>query len=185
MPRIIFAILPAVAKVNEKSIVALDFGLADSFARLATSVAWLATLLAVLAVSVAGWETSLARSTDSLAKLAKSLVGLASAAALRVSTLLMKYAFMTSAASHLPEVTLPARLTSAGGSDGGALPRALLASCHNNLGSLLDLARVSALLPSLSRLTRRLVAFLRTQNLCVPAFAKSLCFIISSVSFER
>ncbi len=47
---------------------------------------------------------------------------------------------------------------------------------------LLDLAKVSELLVSLSRLTRRFVALLRTQNLWVLALAESRRFYIPRVS---
>jgi hypothetical protein len=149
-------------------------GLAVALARVGTSVAWSVALTAESAISVAGWAASLVASADSLA-------------ARRESTLLIKYELMVSAASRLLDLMLPVALTSAGGREGGALPSALLASCHNTLGlgSLLALARVSALVASLSCLTRRLAAFLRAQNLGVPALAESLRFIISRVSLVR
>jgi hypothetical protein len=97
----------------------------------------------------------------------------------------MKNALMASAASRLPVVMFPAALTSAGGSAAGALPSASFASCHSTLGSLLDLARVSALLARLSRFTRLFAAFLRAWYLGVPALTESRRSIILRVSLVR
>jgi hypothetical protein len=117
----IFAIFPAVAKVNAKE------GLsAESYALSVTSADELGTAIAMSAEPAVGWRASVAESTASLAG--------DSLAARRESTLLMKNAFMVSAASRLPVVMFPAALTSTGGSAAKALPSASFASCHSTLG---------------------------------------------------
>jgi hypothetical protein len=81
-PRIIFAICPAVVKVNTK-------GLAFVFSRSDTSVALSVASTAESVGSVAGWMASLVTSADLLA-------------ARRESTLLIKYELMVLSASGFP-----------------------------------------------------------------------------------